>query len=823
MNIVVILMKIVFAATLSCILYNGITNQNGLTIAAVSKTYGSAQEKLALNKWTYIRVDSTRDKYIIPGAQDWWGYFGLDMSDVNGDGYNDIISGEWYYRNPGGNMTDQWKRISFPLEVDAILALNVDDDAFADIIGLRFPSVYWLEANDLQGDSWSYVEVGTMMQTEHANSQEYSLAQIVPGGKPEILLYDEAGQYYFEIPSNPANTPWRKVIISSDGGGYATGDINGDGLIDLVGSYALPGEGPVMEGTWDVKKNNRMVAWWMNPGNGTGNWQRFDIGKGTSPDRFVVADLNGDGSPDIATSDERYPGNVRNAYLTIYHHPKNLKKAWKKKVIATSKSMNSMDAADMDNDGDIDLIVGEHEMPGPGKKPLPHDERVLIYENDGKGNFEPVEVDLGRESHLGARVADMDGDGDLDIVSIAWRDYNLLHLWRNDAIPSKQASAKIPQKFELDITVNANGFERIDKPVEVPLDFTALMSGSAFKDSISLNSLALYEVNATGVVIDKNVLFQFDPAAGYNGATKALGSLIFIMKGASSPYQERRFKLYFDNEFRETKAPASLINFSHMDAYEGQPTYRIKTPTSEYFYHETSGGFASLKDKDGNDWISYHSDESIDGFKGRYRGIPNIAPPEFHPGEPIGKKPAVVISQGPLKVSIICGTEDGQWQSRWDIYPNYATMSLLKKGDAPYWILYEGTPGGEFNEEDFWVQSDGQKRIMKPYRLKTQWSGKLPSPKWVYFGDRKISRVMFYAHHEDYDYEDVFWHSGEGGMTVFGFGRGPDQSQWQQLTKAPAHVTIGFSETGDFNTVSRLINSSYKSLKISIGNVKTVK
>ena len=30
--------------------------------------------------------------------------------------------------------------------------------------------------------------------------------------------------------------------------------------------------------------------------------------------------------------------------------------------------------------------------------------------------------------------ADIDGDGDLDIISIGWREYRYLHIWRNDAI-----------------------------------------------------------------------------------------------------------------------------------------------------------------------------------------------------------------------------------------------------------------------------------------------------------------------------------------------------------------------------------------------------
>jgi hypothetical protein len=43
-----------------------------------------------------------------------------------------------------------------------------------------------------------------------------------------------------------------------------------------------------------------------------------------------------------------------------------------------------------------------------------------------------VAVDVGpRSSHLGARACDLDGDGDLDLVSTAWRQFRTLHAWYN--------------------------------------------------------------------------------------------------------------------------------------------------------------------------------------------------------------------------------------------------------------------------------------------------------------------------------------------------------------------------------------------------------
>jgi hypothetical protein len=69
-------------------------------------------------------------------------------------------------------------------------------------------------------------------------------------------------------------------------------------------------------------------------------------------------------------------------------------------------------------------VTNEHKGP---------DQTTMIFENDGAGTFTKRVVDRGKEGHLGAQVADMDGDGDLDIVSPAWDAHQNLHLWRNDA------------------------------------------------------------------------------------------------------------------------------------------------------------------------------------------------------------------------------------------------------------------------------------------------------------------------------------------------------------------------------------------------------
>lgn len=362
---------------------------------------------MALNKWRYINVDSARAKMAA-------GYpaFGLAFGDINRDGRVDIVSGKYFYRNPGGDLTGVWARSTFPVDADAMLVLDVDGDGQLDVIAQALPNIYWFKPNT-DGSQWTARSVASLTPTEHTNSQGYRLARIVAGSpRPEIVFTTGDGVWYLRIPDSPVTGTWPSVKIASGTTEdvLAVGDIDGDGLDDIVASDIV---------------NGKTIYWYQNPGTGAGNWSRRTVGDVTDwADRVELVDISGDGHRDIVVSVEN--GKATGAVTYWFQSPQYPRtQAWTRRSIATQGSTNSMSAADMDGDGTIEVVTGEH------KGQL----RVRIWKSgDGGRTWTDTVVDAGKESHLGARLVDLNGDGTLDIVSIAYDAFQNLHLWRNDAM-----------------------------------------------------------------------------------------------------------------------------------------------------------------------------------------------------------------------------------------------------------------------------------------------------------------------------------------------------------------------------------------------------
>jgi hypothetical protein len=369
--------------------------------------------------------------------------------------------------------------------------------------------------------------------------------------------------------------------------------------------------------------------------------------------------------------------------------------------------------------------------------------------------------------------------------------------------------------YRLPITVSGAGHARFDKPVEVELDFAALTNLDA-KGELNADDIQVVEVGQEGEVIDPAVEFQFDRHPDHDPRVPACGTLVFLMRGATPSDAVRHFEVRFGGACAPPPAVATGMPVAEVPDYQGQDSFRIETESAIYYYHKAGGGFASMFDPNGRDWISYRPGG---GASGEYRGIPNVIHPEggLHPGSDMCT--SRLVSRGPIRVRIHSESLDGKWAGLWDIYPRYARFTLLKAGH-PYWFLYEGTPAGELDEENqYWVRSDGGRGPAS-----ATWEQPLSGFAWVYFGESQgLNRVIYLARHEADGHMDSYWPM-QSAMTVFGFGRdNTDRARWCNLTRVPARFTVGFAETGRTDDVRGVTLSAAQELSVSVGEPEAVR
>lgn len=364
---------------------------------------------LPVDAWTYVQIDSAKSQWGDFDEPEWLRYFGLATGDVDGDGHADVVTGRNVYLSPGGDLTGAWRKEDLGRNVDANLVGTDAEGTY--VLAEALPDVVRLRRRP--DGTYGAEVVAQVPPTGHHNGQGYRAADVTGDGAPE-MIYSSLGGIYVMEPSTGADWPVHLVAVDASDEGFAVADVDGDGNQDVVAGYRAPG------GDAEVPT---YVSWYENGGSLAEPWTRHDVGRTTyATDRVEAADFDGDGRVDVAVAEERYPGLEPDAHLWVYLQRDT---GFARQPVAEQFSMNNLHAVDIDHDGDADLLTSEHKG-----------ERLALqaWLNDGAAGFRESEIDRGKESHLGARAHDMDGDGDEDIVSIGWDQHQFVHLWRNDAV-----------------------------------------------------------------------------------------------------------------------------------------------------------------------------------------------------------------------------------------------------------------------------------------------------------------------------------------------------------------------------------------------------
>lgn len=285
-----------------------------------------------------LRADEPRWKqHTINGKSE---FEAASAFDVDNDGKLDIVSGDTWYQAPDWKPyhVRDVKRQGTYYNDFATLPLDVDGDGYTDFVTCSYfaRDVGWVQNPGKPGAEWSYHQVD------------------VPGNIESAWMVDLSGDGVPDVLPNTVNVVvWYEVAKKTDGKGFdlkkhdlgtnaaghgvGSGDVNGDGRVDLL----------TPKGWFEAPPDRSHGSWAWHP-----DWQL-----GATGIQILARDVDGDGLSDIVY------GMGHDYGLFWLHQTKGTggEPAWNKQTIDNSvASVHALMWADVDGDGKAhELVTGK--------------------------------------------------------------------------------------------------------------------------------------------------------------------------------------------------------------------------------------------------------------------------------------------------------------------------------------------------------------------------------------------------------------------------------------------------------------------------------
>lgn len=367
---------------------------------------------------------------------------GVRLADVNGDHHPDVVTG-WeeggvirVYLNPGplkDRVTRPWPSVTVgqvKSPEDAVF-VDLDRDGAVDVVSSCEGSTQCMFVHWAPWDPKSYLDeqawtTEAIPATRGVTRWMFALPMQMDGqGGVDIVVASKGEEGlvgWLQSPADPRKLEnWKLHKLCKAGWimSVAASDIDDDGDTDLVLS--------------DRRREGAGVFWLDNPGpkQAEREWSKHYIGARHLQVMFLdVADVDGNGRPDILTA-------VKRNEIHWFRGPDEPRGLWPSRVIKVEPAermgtAKGIRAGDIDGDGQCDVVYScEHASPPKrgvvwlGQDKGPDDGKWTAYDISGPDG---VKYDL-------VQLQDLDGDGDLDVLTCEERQNLGVFWYENPSLP----------------------------------------------------------------------------------------------------------------------------------------------------------------------------------------------------------------------------------------------------------------------------------------------------------------------------------------------------------------------------------------------------
>jgi len=503
--------------------------------------------------------------------------YSVKLGDLDEDGDLDLVVGnngvnEFYVNN---GTTDPFngvivKNIFNDLDNTYVINLgDFDGDGFLDIVTAN-NGVNKLYINNKTSTPFNSVSTRDI-STDETLSSQVVLGDLDGDGDLDAVVGNNLGRNNFYL-NNGTSEPFKGVLaseISNDTDNtysVALGDMNGDGDLDLVtGTYA---------GINKLYLNNGT----SNPFNGVSSLNISNDADKTQS--IVLNDLNGDGKLDILVANFSQKNKL---YLNN----------------GTNDPFNGVLASNISNDTDDTIAISSMDLNGDSKLDVVvgnYYQKNKFYLNNGTSNsFNGVssnDISSDEDDTRSIAFADLDQDGDLDLVIGNYNQKNKLYTNNGTATPFNGVLASDISSDE-DAT-RSLAFADLDQDGDLDL----VVGNEREKNKLYRNNAT---ANPFSGVIGKDISTDTDQTYSVCIADLNKDGNLDLVVGN---YGEAN-KLYVRQNFKAHLNKVSSININattdNIEKIKITPTEVIPNNTSIDYYVSNNGGIKYFKVRKNNE------------------------------------------------------------------------------------------------------------------------------------------------------------------------------------------------------------------------------